>query len=80
MDFERVKFCQKGLSESVIEALLAARRPSTNIVYAKLWRKFCSWKAEKGDPEFSLPDTIVLAGGLPQRFKTQHSQGTCNCH
>ncbi|XP_056412670.1 E3 ubiquitin-protein ligase RNFT1 isoform X4 [Hyla sarda] len=58
LDFEREKFRQKSLSEEVIETLLAARRPFTNLLYAKLWRKFVSWKEQKGLTENS--GSIIL--------------------
>ncbi|XP_029451017.1 heterogeneous nuclear ribonucleoprotein A1 isoform X1 [Rhinatrema bivittatum] len=43
--YERRRLRKKGYSEPVISTLLRARRPSTTLAYARVWKAFDSWCA-----------------------------------
>ncbi|XP_071994691.1 uncharacterized protein [Engystomops pustulosus] len=43
LDPERAYLMTKGLSTGVIDTIQASRKPVTNAIYAKIWKKFCTW-------------------------------------
>lgn len=51
LDIERTLLLKKGLSEKVIKTLLLSRKPSTQKIYLKVWKKFQVWC---GESRFSL--------------------------
>lgn len=38
----------KGLSQKVICTVLDSSKKSTNLIYYKIWKKFCYWQKDKG--------------------------------
>eukprot|EP00079_Xenopus_tropicalis_P033226 XP_017946997.1 PREDICTED: uncharacterized protein LOC108645771 [Xenopus tropicalis] len=64
---ERLNLLSKGLSDNLVNTLLAARKPSTSQKYYKIWEIYIKWCLESGrSPVLSSPEFVVefLQSGL----------------
>ncbi|XP_040179243.1 uncharacterized protein LOC120913408 [Rana temporaria] len=67
----------QGFSERVIKTLLQCRKPVTRAIYAKYWKRFCSWLKEQGLDQPGIPAILdflqagVELGLSPSTLKVQ---------
>ncbi|XP_071977728.1 uncharacterized protein [Engystomops pustulosus] len=64
---ERELLLAKGVSHQVIQTLIASRKPITNKIYYKIWKKYISWCGDLS-PIPGKPDIIKILDFLQDGF------------
>ena len=60
VEIVRERFVKRGLSDAVVELLLASNRDATSRAYQSAWKSWCHWNVERGSDPLSSNLNAIL--------------------